>query len=386
MTSCTSPRASASGLPISRGDQRGQRLGVRLDEPADLLDHAPAHRRRGGGPGALGVPGDAARLDELGRVGRAGPRRPARSVAGIDGREAPAGRVVAPACRPTNAPTCRAVVAVATCVLVMPAPPGRARRRRGPARPRAIVRAGRSRIERSPPPQDQHLLVAVQPRAARRRGPRRWAGRRRRTGRARARCRSRATAAQVVEQPLAEHRGPLDQPLGLDHLEVAPRAHHVGEVAAPGRVDPRGHAEHVVGHLVDPPAGHDPADLQLLAERDDVRLHAELLVGPRGAGHAAAGLHLVEHEQRVVLVAQRLHRLEELGAHVVVAALALDRLGDEAGDVVRVRGERGPSLRQRALPRPPRPRRRRSGTGSPARRCAASRTSGRARSCAGRCW
>ena len=32
-----------------------------------------------------------------------------------------------------------------------------------------------------------------------------------------------------------------------------------------------------------------------------------------------------------------LHGLQELGAHVVVAALALDRLGDEAGDVVRVR-------------------------------------------------
>ena len=75
----------------------------------------------------------------------------------------------------------------------------------------------------------------------------------------------------------------------------------------------------------------------------------ELLVGPRGAGHAAAGLHLVEHEQRVVRAAQLLHRLQELRAHVVVAALALDGLGDEAGDVVRVRRERGLGLRQRPL-------------------------------------
>ena len=75
---------------------------------------------------------------------------------------------------------------------------------------------------------------------------------------------------------------------------------------------------------------------------------AELLVGPRGAGHAAAGLHLVEDEQRVVRAAQLLHRLQELRAHVVVAALALDGLGDEAGDVVRVRRERGLGLRQRA--------------------------------------
>ena len=40
----------------------------------------------------------------------------------------------------------------------------------------------------------------------------------------------------------------------------------------------------------------------------------ELLVGPRRAGQAAAGLHLVEDEQGVVLDAQRLHRLQELAA------------------------------------------------------------------------
>ena len=62
-----------------------------------------------------------------------------------------------------------------------------------------------------------------------------------------------------------------DQPVGLDDLEDAPRPHHVGEVAAPGGVDPRRDGEHVVGHLVDPAAGHDAADLRLLAERDDVR-------------------------------------------------------------------------------------------------------------------
>ena len=103
-------------------------------------------------------------------------------------------------------------------------------------------------------------------------------------------------------------------------------AHHVDEGAAPGGVDAGGDGEDVVGHLVDPAAGHDAADLGLLAEGDDVGLDAELLVGPGGAGQAAAGLHLVEDEQRVVLVAQRLHRLQELRPEVVVAALALDRL------------------------------------------------------------
>ena len=52
--------------------------------------------------------------------------------------------------------------------------------------------------------------------------------------------------------------------------------------------------------LVDPPAGHDAAELDLLGERDDVGLEAELLVGPGRAGQADPGLHLVEHEQRVV--------------------------------------------------------------------------------------
>ena len=99
--------------------------------------------------------------------------------------------------------------------------------------------------------------------------------------------------------------------------------------------------EDVAGHLVDPAAGHDAADLRLLAEGDDVGRDAELLIGPGGAGHADAGLHLVHHEQRVELAAQHLHRLQELGAEVIVAALALDRLGDEAGDVVRVGLEGG---------------------------------------------
>ena len=74
---------------------------------------------------------------------------------------------------------------------------------------------------------------------------------------------------------------------------------------------------------------------------------AQLLVGPRGSGHPAAGLHLVEDEQRVELVAQFAHRGEELRPEVAVAALALDRLGDEAGDVVRVRLERRAGLAQR---------------------------------------
>ena len=54
--------------------------------------------------------------------------------------------------------------------------------------------------------------------------------------------------------------------------------------------------------------------------------HVEVLVRPHAAGEADAGLHLVEDEQRLVLVREVAQRAQELGAEVVVAALGLDRL------------------------------------------------------------
>ena len=63
---------------------------------------------------------------------------------------------------------------------------------------------------------------------------------------------------------------------------------------------------------IDPPPGHDSAELDLLAEGDDVGSEAELLVAPRRTCHAGAGLHLVENEERIVAVAQLLHRQQEL--------------------------------------------------------------------------
>ena len=98
--------------------------------------------------------------------------------------------------------------------------------------------------------------------------------------------------------------------------------------------------------LVDPAPGHDAAHLGLLAERDHVGLHVELLVGPRGSGHPAAGLHFVENQQRIELVAQLTHGREERRPEVPVAALALNRLGDEARDVVRMGLERRTGLAQ----------------------------------------
>ena len=66
-------------------------------------------------------------------------------------------------------------------------------------------------------------------------------------------------------------------------------------------------------------------------------------------GQAHAGLHLVEDEQHVVLVAERTHAGEELGTEMVVAAFPLDRLEDERGDVVAVLVNRPLDLRDREV-------------------------------------
>ncbi len=65
---------------------------------------------------------------------------------------------------------------------------------------------------------------------------------------------------------------------------------------------------------------------------------------PPLAGRAEAGLHLVEDEQELVFVGELAQLLEELGAEVVVAAFALDRLDDESRDVVSVLRHRGLDL------------------------------------------
>ena len=66
MTSCTSPRDSAIGLPISRVRSCDERLLVVLDQPAELLDRAAADRGGDGGPrrlrGARGATGVDERL------------------------------------------------------------------------------------------------------------------------------------------------------------------------------------------------------------------------------------------------------------------------------------------------------------------------------------
>ncbi len=94
-----------------------------------------------------------------------------------------------------------------------------------------------------------------------------------------------------------------------------------------------GRRKAVVLHLVQPRPGHDAADLGLLAERQQVRQHAEMLAAPVPAGDAHAALHFVEDQQHFVLVADPAQRLQPFAAEMVVAAFALDRLDDDRGDV-----------------------------------------------------
>ena len=75
---------------------------------------------------------------------------------------------------------------------------------------------------------------------------------------------------------------------------------------------------------------------QALADAHDVGLDALVLARPHRAGAADAGLHLVDHEQDAVLVAQRAQVGEPARRRHDVAALALDRLDEDRGDVARV--------------------------------------------------
>jgi hypothetical protein len=81
---------------------------------------------------------------------------------------------------------------------------------------------------------------------------------------------------------------------------------------------------------------------------------------PHAAGEAHAGLHLVEDEQRLIFVREVAQRPQELGTEMIVAALGLDGLDEDAGDVVLALAIRGfPSIDFMTLP-PSRPSRRSS--------------------------
>ncbi len=75
------------------------------------------------------------------------------------------------------------------------------------------------------------------------------------------------------------------------------------------------------------------AAAERLGERHHVGRDTEALIGKQLAGAAHAGLHLVEGEQQAVLVAELAQRPEEGRRRRADAALALDRLDQDAGGV-----------------------------------------------------
>ena len=152
---------------------------------------------------------------------------------------------------------------------------------------------------------------------------------------------------ELLQEEVADDAGVLDEVLLLDDLEVPPRPDHVDEVAAPGRVDAGGDREDVLLLVEDPLVRREAADLHLLPEGEEVGHDADRLEAPHPPGEADAGLDLVEDEEHLVLVAELPERGEELGAEVVVASLALDRLDDEGRHVVPVLDEGLLHLRDR---------------------------------------
>ncbi len=139
-----------------------------------------------------------------------------------------------------------------------------------------------------------------------------------------------------IEQAAAQVRAVLvdarEELVLLDHREHRARRGAGQRVAAEGRpvragrerlVEPLLHEERADGH----------AAREALGERDRVALHAVVLRAQPATGAADARLHLVEEEQRAVLVADLPQLLQVAGRRGEHASLALHRLDHDARDV-----------------------------------------------------
>ena len=98
------------------------------------------------------------------------------------------------------------------------------------------------------------------------------------------------------QQALTHLRRVIQQLIFVHDLQEARRPHHIGQVAAPGGIDTAFLIEDVVGHIVDARPHDDAADLRLLTEDDDVRLHAHVFDGPHLAGDTHTTLDLIQDE------------------------------------------------------------------------------------------
>ena len=74
----------------------------------------------------------------------------------------------------------------------------------------------------------------------------------------------------------------------------------------------------------------DPSRQHLLRETHHVRLDVEMFVAPHLARGSSSSLDLIHHQGDVVLLTNLLQSLEKVGAAVIVTALRLDGLRDDA--------------------------------------------------------
>ena len=146
----------------------------------------------------------------------------------------------------------------------------------------------------------------------------------------------------VALRPVADpgQQGPLDalrlgeQVVALDDLEDGERRRGRDRVAAEGAADAAGlHGIHDLGAAGD--GGEREAARDALRARDEVGHDAVVLDRVPGAGAGDAGLDLVGDEHDAVLGAELLDRREVAGRRDDDAAVALDRLDEERGDLAR---------------------------------------------------
>ena len=116
-------------------------------------------------------------------------------------------------------------------------------------------------------------------------------------------CFAAADSRKSLEEILAHCPARSRRVFLFDDSKEMRRAHQVGEIAAPGRVDPAGQAE---THCLSPhraagrPSRRRPAPF---SKGQQIGHNIEMFAAPVPAGRAHAALHFVEDEKHFVLVA-----------------------------------------------------------------------------------
>src|SRR5579883_1985072 len=120
---------------------------------------------------------------------------------------------------------------------------------------------------------------------------------------------------------------------GLEHdIEHRARSRDRKRIAAEGRaMRAWRHASRGIGCCEH--STNRKSAAERLGKRHHIGRDAEALVGKQLAGAAHAGLHLVEGEQKAVLVAEFAQRPEERWRRATYTAFALDRLDQDARGV-----------------------------------------------------